>query len=369
MKHKNIGFVIALFMSIFIVQGSLATEDVPAKPEPASAEIISQVDQLFRVHAKVNDFQLVDDTLVATVVIEDVPDDALVEKIELKLTSDQEWDANLAVDIYAPAAGALNISAFEKRDQEQVTAKQKVEESAGQTQFIYTAQETYAGLEKESVQGQWKISIANGAQSLPSAELSGTLVVYYSSDIPLPEVRSGAAGAQPAFQRIREGDFVSEIATDDSPNKPDAPDVETSWEVIAYEGFEYVFPDGDWYVIDAENDENEYLWDDDDYKPYTDYWSGWPANGGANGLDPELYYYPNNMRSWMIYGPFDLSSSTEADTFFQMWREIEENFDYLFFGVSLDGFNYSGYAWDGYTDWEFFDIYYNDYDGITVRFG
>ncbi|RPJ32704.1 MAG: M6 family metalloprotease domain-containing protein, partial [Planctomycetaceae bacterium] len=115
--------------------------------------------------------------------------------------------------------------------------------------------------------------------------------------------------------------------------------------------------------MDDYNDGCEFLWDDDDYRPYGGSWAAWPANGGANGLDPASSNYPPNMFSWMIYGPFNLSNATEADTWFELWREIEPGYDWVFFGVSSDGSSFNGFQWDGTADWTFMDVDYNDYVG------
>jgi hypothetical protein len=77
------------------------------------------------------------------------------------------------------------------------------------------------------------------------------------------------------------------------------------------------------------------------------------------------------MNTRMIYGPFDLSDAVYADADFYLWREIEPRYDdltwydYLAFEVSHDGVNFQELArWDGFVQqWEFEDVYYNDYVG------
>ena len=115
------------------------------------------------------------------------------------------------------------------------------------------------------------------------------------------------------------------------------------WTLIMEETFEGDFPTGAWQVLDVDGATNgEYYWDDDDYWPYAGGWSAWPANGGANALDPEFYYYPDNLYSWMFFGPFDLSSASYADFMFQYWNQSEETFDYLFWGASINGTEFWG---------------------------
>lgn len=128
----------------------------------------------------------------------------------------------------------------------------------------------------------------------------------------------------------------------------------SGWQEIKREAFEGVFPNTGWTLIDANpNDGKEYLWDDDDYRRHGGYWAAWPANGGANGYDPANNpRYPPNMTSWMIYGPFDLSDARVAEVVFWLWRQIEVNYDQVFFGISPDGSAFSGWQWDGTTDWQ-----------------
>lgn len=127
-----------------------------------------------------------------------------------------------------------------------------------------------------------------------------------------------------------------------------SPQAIAGWATIMSQGFEGVFPPSGWRVLDGNGASNgEYFWDDDDYKPYSGYWSAWLANGGANGLDPQIYYYPNNANSWMIYGPFDLSNATDAELTFRYWNQSELNYDYFGWYASANGMNFYGYRTSG----------------------
>jgi len=122
------------------------------------------------------------------------------------------------------------------------------------------------------------------------------------------------------------------------------------WQTIMSENFEGSFPTGLWVAFDNDGSVNgEYYWDDDDYKPHSGSWSAWCANGGANGLDPQLHYYPNNMASWMTYGPFDLSDATDAELNFHYWLQSEENYDYFLWLASTDSIDFYGWQISGDT--------------------
>ncbi|MFC2055408.1 M6 family metalloprotease domain-containing protein [Chloroflexota bacterium] len=137
-------------------------------------------------------------------------------------------------------------------------------------------------------------------------------------------------------------------------NKPDlttneiAPQSPDGWTTIMFESFEGSFPSGSWSVFDNDGSTNgEYYWDDDDYKPYNGSWSAWAANGGANGVDPASYYYPNNAQSWMVYGPFNLSDTSFADLSFFYWNQSEYDYDWFGWYASTNGSNFYGYRVSG----------------------
>lgn len=143
------------------------------------------------------------------------------------------------------------------------------------------------------------------------------------------------------------------------------PDRGTSWSVLMSEDFEGAFPSGLWDVFDNNGDSyGQYYWDDDDFKPRTDYWSAWEANGGTNGLDPASNNYPNNLDSWMMYGPFDLSNCSTADFEFYYWNKSETNFDWFGWGASPNGSNVYGSQISGdESSWGYVDFSLENYLG------
>ena len=116
-----------------------------------------------------------------------------------------------------------------------------------------------------------------------------------------------------------------------------------SWITIMTENFEGEFPSGSWQIL------GDPTWGADNFRPYNGSKSAWCAKGGSSGLDPATNDYPNDMNTWMIRGPFDLSDATEAELIFNYWLETEENFDYFKWLASTNGTRFSGYQTDKST--------------------
>lgn len=86
------------------------------------------------------------------------------------------------------------------------------------------------------------------------------------------------------------------------------------WQVFFADDFESTFP-GDWDVYDESGaDGGEYLWGTTAYTFTSADTSVWAVGGGANGslLNPSTDTYPNNVDSWLVYGPLDLSYAFDA---------------------------------------------------------
>lgn len=142
---------------------------------------------------------------------------------------------------------------------------------------------------------------------------------------------------------------------DETPTGPQeaytSPDYESllgplEWDVELYEGFEGAFP-GRWHLYDFSDDGYQRTWGDDDYKPQLGFYSAWPAAYGADALDPEVYYYPNNLDSWMTYGPFDWSGMANVFVGFGLWYETEPEYDWVYFCASIDNYHYNCDYWSG----------------------
>jgi len=120
------------------------------------------------------------------------------------------------------------------------------------------------------------------------------------------------------------------------------------------ETFEGAFPGDDWALVDlSDEDDGEFLWGATDYVAATGQRSGWPARGGEDGLDPAEWFYPNNMETWMVTGPFDLSGATEFQIVFQVAISTEADYVVLFVGASDDIIDSWGEFYSGdYPTWQ-----------------
>jgi hypothetical protein len=118
----------------------------------------------------------------------------------------------------------------------------------------------------------------------------------------------------------------------------------SGWVTVINEGFEGSWPKTGWLVVDdSQTDGGEYLWAPDDTRAHSGGMSIWPARGGADGVDPAQSVYPDNLDTWIVYGPFDLSDATAADMTFYAWAQIEDDYDGFFWGASTDGASFDGY--------------------------
>jgi len=117
---------------------------------------------------------------------------------------------------------------------------------------------------------------------------------------------------------------------------------------------------GGWVPSD-ENHRSDFAlcWGKHRYQARYGLYSLWPAGGTVcdNAAppalpDPSVNFYPNNMNSWLTYGPFSLADADAADVHFSLWHQLargtaEEGSDTLFWGASTNGVNFSGFSLTG----------------------
>jgi hypothetical protein len=127
------------------------------------------------------------------------------------------------------------------------------------------------------------------------------------------------------------------------PTSPAAPAV-----VILNEGFEGVWPSTGWTLFDTSNaDGGEFLWDDENCYSRTGSYGGYSHGGGANG-SPCWVNYPNNMLSWALYGPIDLSGASAASMTYYYHGLLADytggdctfDIDIFYVAYSVDGINF-----------------------------
>jgi len=147
-------------------------------------------------------------------------------------------------------------------------------------------------------------------------------------------------------------------------------------QIIKVETFEAIFPN-DWELVDANGPTGgDQIWTDVPCFAHTGSWAAWPAGPdglhGVNPCPPTSALYPNNVNSWLIYGPFSLTNAQSAN--FRFYFNMVSEFcdlvfcDYLFWGASIDGENFFGTIIDG--DWsdgpDNNDYYFEDFDLTNV---
>ncbi|MBM3130190.1 MAG: hypothetical protein FJ009_16390 [Chloroflexi bacterium] len=296
--------------------------------------------------------------LEKTITIADAPTNAQVTDVRLKYQIQHAAPEQLEVRLLHKPSGRT----YTVWDNQKATAS-----TGAQTVSNITA---FNGV---GANGEWVLQVRDTVAGT-SGTLEGFSVRpnYPYQGTPLRVVGDGAPGT-PLNWRLPPG--AKSLAVQDKDPKlrrataltdNQRARVAAGWEIIKSEDFEGAFPNTGWSVYDLSDDGYERYWDDDDYKHAGGNWGAWPANGGTNLLDPAVYCYPNNMETVMLYGPFDLSNASDADTYFQLWREIEVRYDWVYFGVSTDGQNFNGTFWDGNASWEFKDIYYTSYAGNSA---
>lgn len=120
-------------------------------------------------------------------------------------------------------------------------------------------------------------------------------------------------------------------------------------QTVLSETFEGSFPSGSWSVYDDNGSTSgEVYWDDTSYRAHTGSWSAWCADGGANAVGAGGTY-PANMNTWMVWGPFSLADANAGTLSMAQWIKTESNYDFLRYYVSIDHYNYYGYARSGDT--------------------
>ncbi|MFQ5872676.1 MAG: hypothetical protein ACE5JL_02595, partial [Dehalococcoidia bacterium] len=99
----------------------------------------------------------------------------------------------------------------------------------------------------------------------------------------------------------------------------------TGWQRVGWQEFEGALTDPPWRSTDQSFiDGGEYLWGQRDCRALSGSTSVWAGGGGSDG---ELLAcgetYADNLRTWLRYGPVDLSQVTDAELQFALWTDVE----------------------------------------------
>ena len=119
-------------------------------------------------------------------------------------------------------------------------------------------------------------------------------------------------------------------------------------ETLIDDDFEGSFP-GSWQLYSASST----FWGQTDYRAAGGSRSVYCAGSGDQPA-PQGGPYFNDMQVWMIFGPFSLADAEEATVNFNLWMKTQppdgnEYPDKFFYGLSIDGQNFSGFITAGDT--------------------
>lgn len=120
------------------------------------------------------------------------------------------------------------------------------------------------------------------------------------------------------------------------------------WITIMREDFEESFP-GAWNVFDYDGSDNgEFYWGKRNCRSYAGDFSGWAVGAGPDGAALSCgSNYPDNVNTWMIYGPFDLSDAAAAELRFKYWLDSAAGTDIFSWGASITGTHFYIYSVTG----------------------
>jgi hypothetical protein len=114
-----------------------------------------------------------------------------------------------------------------------------------------------------------------------------------------------------------------------------------TWITINEEGFEGSFPN-QWNVFDNGSGVGSYVWGRRGCEVASGSSSGWAVGAGSGAGLGCGAHYPNDVESWMVYGPFDLSGATAAEFQLKLNLYVELNYDSVCYLASTDNSAFRG---------------------------
>jgi hypothetical protein len=147
---------------------------------------------------------------------------------------------------------------------------------------------------------------------------------------------------------------LKESSSDNKSRKLFKPYESQTWVAIMTEDFEGNFPGSGWDVH-AQTDYADAYWGKmNDNSNYV----AWCAASGSKASTWNLGY-PDSMRAWMEYGPFDLSDASDAYFDFYYVSDCEPGYDTFGWYASLDGIHYHGYYFDTTSNLQWQEMYFD----------
>jgi hypothetical protein len=135
--------------------------------------------------------------------------------------------------------------------------------------------------------------------------------------------------------------------------------VRDPWVTVVHEDFEHSFPAANWLLLGT--GQNSSTWGVDKHRPHAGKYSCWCAGSSGKAPGP----YPANVEAWMVYGPFSLEGAVDAQMALWRWAMTEEGFDGVFWGVSVNGSDFSGYYLTGtWPYWECDTVDFKNVPGL-----
>jgi len=203
---------------------------------------------------------------------------------------------------------------------------------------------------------EFSIQVVGPPSTMPTPEKGLTKPAVRFDGSTEPSSRAQAEGLAEVGAHRREEFMHLELRKQGATVEPEArkskleasgevglPEDMAGWTNIMTEDFESDFP-GTWDVLDDTGAaDGEYYWAKRNCRPHSSSYSGWGVGGGADGSSLSCgANYPNNAEAWMVYGPFDLTNATDAELLFWYWNLSESYWDSLFWGASIDGWDFYG---------------------------
>lgn len=119
---------------------------------------------------------------------------------------------------------------------------------------------------------------------------------------------------------------------------------------IYYDNFEGTFP-GPWQLASTGSTPG-FEWGQSNCQAQNSTFSAWGIGGGSSGQGyPCASNYPNNVETWMTYGPFSTAGLTASYMTFGTWFYTEQSYDFICYLASAvggtDPTDYEGWCWSG----------------------